>query len=108
TSLILGACAFLAISCQKKDGKEVAQENLDFHNQSLIQVYNATLGSSRNMVYVDANFITGAALSYASVFPSTPSFASIVSGYRAFLIRDTLSTTTQPQMSFAENFQAGE
>jgi hypothetical protein len=104
---IVIATALLAVSCVKETGKEVALEQTDFTNKAFVQVYNATISSLRNYVYVDGTPVTGAPLVYAATFPSTPSNFSIPGGFRAFLIRDTSSTIlTQPAMTFAENFQA--
>ena len=100
--------ALLAVSCVKQTGKEVALEQYDYSSKAFVQVYNGTLNSARNYVYVDGNAVTGAALAYAATFPSTPSNFSVTSGIRAFLIRDTLSTTTQPPMSFAESFESNQ
>ncbi len=101
------ATSLLAVSCVKETGKEVALEQTDFTNKAFVQIYNGTLGSARNYVYVDGNAVTGAALAFNGTFPSTPANFSINSGFRAFLIRDTSSTIlTQPPMSFSENFQA--
>ncbi len=99
------ATAFLAVSCVKETGKEVALEQYDYSSKAFVQVYNGTLNSARNHIYVDAARVTGTPLAYAATFPATPSLFSITAGYRAFLIQDTLITTTQPQMSFAENLQ---
>ncbi|HWR33401.1 MAG TPA: DUF4397 domain-containing protein [Chitinophagaceae bacterium] len=93
--------------CVKYKGKEVALENTTFTDQSFVQVHNGILNATRNYIYVDAAPVTGAALSYNSTFPSTPSNFSVTEGYRMFLVKDTLSTTTQAQLSFAENLQAG-
>lgn len=101
--------ALLAVSCVKQTGKEVALEQTDYSNKAFVQVYNGTLTSARNYVYVDGNAVTGAALAYAATFPSTPSNFAVTSGFRAFLIRDTSSTIlVQPPMSFAENFEANK
>ncbi|NOT50652.1 MAG: DUF4397 domain-containing protein [Chitinophagaceae bacterium] len=101
------ATAFLAVSCVKETGKEVALEQTDYSSKAFVQIYDGTLSSARNHVYVDGARVTGTPLAYAATFPSTPSLFAVLSGFRAFLIRDTLVTTTQPQMSFAENLQAG-
>ena len=100
--------ALLAVSCVKQAGKEVALEQNNFTNKTFVQVYNGTVNSARNYVYVDGNAVTGAAVAYGSTFPSTPSNFTVTSGVRAFLIRDTLPATTQPPMSFAENFEANQ
>src|SRR5690349_18869126 len=96
---------FAVTACEKDKGKEVAQETTLFNNNSSIQIYNAIVVAARNYVYVDAVPVTGAALALGNTFPSTPASFSITSGFRAFLVRDTLATTTQPAISFAENFQ---
>lgn len=98
----------LAISCTKRVDKEIGTENTDFTDKAFIQVYNATLNAARNYVYVDGNAVTGAAVAFGATFPSTPSNFNTTDGYRIFLIKDTLSTSTQVPMSFAENLQAGK
>jgi len=107
TIISIGAAAvsFLYLSCSKSNIKLVAATNTDFNNKALVQVYNATLSSTRNYIYVDGNAVTGAGLVYGATFPSTPSNFSVNQGIRAFLIRDTLPTTTQPPMSFAESLE---
>ncbi len=98
------SASILAVSCVKDKGKEVALESTSFNNSSFVQVYNAALGSSRNYVYVDGAPINGAALAYGGSLPaSTPANFAIVSGLKAFLIRDTLAATTQPALSLAIN-----
>lgn len=97
------SASFFVASCSKAKGKDTALETTDFSNRSLVQVYNATLGSTRNYVYVDGAPVNGASINYGTAFPVTPSNFSVPSGLRAFLIRDTLRTTTQPAMSLAEN-----
>ena len=99
--------ALLAVSCVKETGKEVAEEQTDYSSKAFVQVYNGTLNSARNHIYIDGPRVTGTALAYGATFPATPSLFAVTSGFRAFLIRDTLVTTTQPPMSFAENLQDG-
>lgn len=96
----------LAVSCVKQRTKEIALEQIDYSNKSFVQVYNATLLSARNYVYVDGQPVNGASLAYGATFPSTPANFAVTSGFRAFLIRDTLSTTLQLPLSFAEDFKA--
>ncbi|MGH2553075.1 MAG: hypothetical protein ACRDEB_05125 [Chitinophagaceae bacterium] len=104
----ISAISLLAFSCVKQNGKEVALEQYDFANKTFVQVYNGVLNSTRNYVYVDGVQLTGAAIAFAATFPSTPSNFAITSGVRAFLIRDTLSTSTQPPMTFAESFESNK
>lgn len=98
--------ALLVVSCVKETGKEVALEQTDYSSKAFVQVYNGTLNSARNHIYVDGARVTGTPLAYAATFPATPSLFAITSGFRPFLIIDTLVTTTQLPMSFAENLQA--
>jgi hypothetical protein len=41
------------------------------------------------------------------LFPATGVGHFVPAGLRSFLLRDTLSTTTQPQLNFAQNLEAG-
>lgn len=101
------AASLLVVSCKKEKGQQIAKESYDYSNKALVQVYNGILGAARNTVYVDALPVTGALLAYGGTFPSTPSDFALTAGFRAFLVKDTLTATTQNQISFAENFQAG-
>jgi len=94
-------------SCTKTfDEKTVLQT--DFSNTALVQVYLATVGASRNYLYVDTKPVNGAPLVTGSIFPATgPGFA-LTPGVRAFLLRDTLSAATQVPLSFAVNTQAAK
>jgi hypothetical protein len=105
---IIISTSVLAVSCVKDKDKEVALESNDFTDKSFVQLFNATLGSTRNYIYVDGTPVNGASIAYGASFPatSTPANFAVSSGFRAFLIRDTLSTTTQPAMSLAENLQS--
>jgi hypothetical protein len=95
------------ISCTKTFDEKIALQS-NFSNSSLVQVYMAMVNANRNYVYVDAKPVTGASMVSGSVFPSSAYAASIPGGFRAFLVRDTLSTTTQVPLSFAENMQVGK
>lgn len=106
--LVAVAVSSFYMSCTKSKLIRVAAIDNDFSNKSFVQVYNAALGTSRNYIYVDASAVTGAALAFGGTFPSAsaPGNFAITSGFREFLIKDTLSTSTQPQMSFGETLQA--
>ena len=98
----------LAISCTKSFDEKTVQQT-DFSNRSLVRIFLATVNASRNYVYVDGNPITGALLASGGTFPTTSAYAtSIPAGLRAFLIRDTLGTSTQVPLSFATNMQVGK
>jgi hypothetical protein len=104
--LLLSSVVLLITSCVKQIKDSTPQLN-DFSNQSRVQVFNATIAATRNFIYVDGRPVNGVSLIYGGVFPASLNTSfSIPAGFRAFLIRDTLSTSlVQPPMSFAENFQ---
>ena len=105
----VAATMFLFTACKKDRGKEVAQENYTFNNKASFQMFNAVLGSSRSFLYVDAQPVNGATIATGSAFPNAvaPSSFSVLSGFRAFMVRDTLTTSAQPVMTFGEDVQAG-
>ncbi len=111
TKKIIITCAaglmliFFISSCRKKRGKDVATEDTQFNDKAWVQAYNAIVNSSRNFMYVDAAAVTGASIGYGGTFPSTPASFAILAGLRAFLVRDTLGTSTQIPLSFGENLQ---
>lgn len=96
------------MSCEKK--LESVLDTLTAANDSLafVQVFNATLNSSRNYVSLDGKSISGTAFASGGLYPSTALGFGVAAGTRNVLIRDTLITTTQPPLSFSENFQAGK
>ncbi len=94
-------------ACSKKTDNKFAVET-NFNNTSLIQVFIATVNATRNHLYVDNNQLTGATMGTGSLFPSAAYASSVSPGLRAFLVRDTLSATTQVPLSFAENMQVGK
>src|ERR1044071_2374563 len=105
----------LLVSCVKKFGKETALEDANFNNMAFIQVYNASVpatsgATARNYLYIDNKQVTGAGIAYGSVFPSGANSFAVTAGFHEFLIKDTLASASpaQPQLSFAENLQAGK
>lgn len=94
-------------ACVKKvDGVLVGQKLQS--DKTLVQVYMAMVNASRNYVYVNNAAVNGASITQGTVFPAIgPGFA-IDGGFKAFLIRDTLTATTQVPLSFANDFQAGK
>ncbi|MGB3005276.1 MAG: hypothetical protein WBC06_02120 [Chitinophagaceae bacterium] len=94
----------LLVSCKKTFDEKVPGQ-YEFTNSSIMQVYMATVGTSRNYVYVDAKPVTGAAMVLGSVFPTTGYGFKVPAGLTSFLVRDTLSTSTQVPLAFTENLQ---
>ena len=104
---LFGVGALVVSSCTKQKGKEVAMERTDMTNTANLQVHNAVVGSARNFLQIDAKFANGTGLSYGNTFPSTPASFNITPGFRLFNYYDTLGTSTQLPISFAQDLQAG-
>ena len=107
--IVLAAAVVVSIattSCTKTFDEKIDLKT-DQSGNSLVQVFLATVGSSRNYVYVDAKPVTGAALAYGSLFPASGVGFSVPAGLRDMMVRDTLTATTQTQIAFAQNMQAG-
>jgi hypothetical protein len=103
----LGLFALL-FSCNKEP--EIYQpENRDFSDKAFLKVYNSTVNSTRNYVYLDNVPLTGAGLIFttAPLFPQVSYAAAIDAGTRNVLIKDTLVTTTQKPITFTTTFDAG-
>ncbi len=105
------ASALLLVSCTKEHGETAkALEDKDFNNKAKVQVYNAALGTQRTFAYADGKRLNGAAFIYTNTATHTGSgltFA-VMPGLRAFVVRDTLGTSVQPPLAFAEDFQANK
>ena len=98
----------LVSSCEKSFDEKTVQDR-DFSNSSLIRVFVATVNASRNYISVDGKPINGAGLASGGIFPSAGVYASnIPAGFKAFLVRDTLTATTQIPLSFSENMQVNK
>ncbi len=97
----------LIISCTKSFDEKTEQQT-DFGNSTLAQVYIATVGATRNYVYVDGKPVTGTAMTLGSLFPSAAYSFNVQPGLRSFTVRDTLTTSTQLPLVFAENMQVGK
>lgn len=105
--ILLLIAGTVILSCTKSFDEKTAQQK-NFNNSSLIQVYMAMGNAARNYVWVDGKLITGSLMSSGSVFPSAAYAASITPGLKSFLVRDTLSTSAQAPINFAENMQVGK
>jgi uncharacterized protein DUF4397 len=100
--------SLLYLSCAKTAPVKLAAVDINLNNAALVQVVNATVGSTRTYVYVDGNPVTGSTLSFGSVFPGSGFTFRVTPGLRSFSIRDTLKTSTQIPINFFENFEAGK
>jgi hypothetical protein len=97
------AFVILALSCTKRSGKDIAKEQLSFSNKTLVQVFDATVNSAGTHLFIDGNQVTGTALVYGAVFPSSAYAFQVDPGLRSFNIRNTTAGTTQAPITFAEN-----
>ena len=106
-NLALLAISSLFFSC-KREIPQIAPLQTDFSNSSSVQVFSATVKAARNYVYVDGVPVSGAAVAYGGIFPGTAYSFKVSAGSRAFLIKDTLPTTTQAPLTFSQSFDAGK
>lgn len=92
-----------------KSGDPKFTYNTNFGTQSMIRVFVATVNANRNYVYVNGSPLNGASLVSGSIFPASNIYGSAISsGVSAFLVRDTLRTSTQTQLAFSENLAGGK
>jgi hypothetical protein len=97
------SCAIVVTSCVKETGKEIAKETSNFSNKALVQVFDATVNSASTHIFVDAKQVTGSALAYGGVYPSSSYAFQVDAGLRGFSIRNTTAGTTQLPIIFSEN-----
>ncbi len=101
------AISSLYISCTREI-PQVAATQTEFTNASSVQVFDATVKSARNYIYVDGVPVSGAAVGYGSIFPATAYAFMVNAGSRSFIIKDTLPTSTQVPITFSQNMEAGK
>ena len=95
--------SLLMLNACDKNYKDNTPSTADLANNSIVQVYIATVNASRNLFYVDGVPQSASLMSSGSFFPSTGSYGvAIKGGVRSFAIRDTLSTSTQLPLNFAQ------
>ena len=98
--------SFALTSCEKTFDEKIELKT-EQDNTATVQVFIATVNAARNYVYVDAKPVNGAALVSGNLFPANGIGISVSPGLRGMMVRDTSSTTTQTQLAFAQNMQAG-
>ena len=106
-SLLLAfSLTVVMLSACEKDIKDTQQMTNDFSNLTQVQFINAAVASTRNSIFVDAVPLNFATIAYGGQFPASPNSNFMVQpGLRNFQIRDTLATSLQPRLTFAENMQ---
>ena len=103
----------LLIACTK-DIHDTTPLVPNYNQLATVQLYNATLNTQRNFVYVNGNPIIGAPLVYTQTTATNATHTgsgfvyALKPGTMNFIIRDTSSTATQPELVFVNDFQANK
>jgi hypothetical protein len=105
--LTLGVSILAVLSCSKKANDPTQIIDGLSTQKALVQVYNGILNSSRNFVYVNGQQANGATVAYGAAFPSSAYGFAVYTGDNTFVIKDTLTATTQVPQSFVVNTKAG-
>ena len=100
-----GAFITLVTSSCRRELDPLLQENFELDQNAKIQVYNALPGSARTFLYMDGAPLNGATIAYGAAFPSA-GYSSVPTGLHAFLLKDTLGTSTQIPLNFPMALQA--
>ncbi|MEO6231454.1 MAG: DUF4397 domain-containing protein [Ferruginibacter sp.] len=106
-SLAVVALSPVYISCTK-DVPNVGVVDPGLSNGATVQVFNATVKSASNYIYVDGVPVSGAVLNYGAIFPATAIAFNVSPGSRSFLIKDTTPTTSQVPLTFTQDVAAGK
>ena len=101
------AGSVLFLSC-KKEFEKLVVEDTNLSGKAYLKVYNSAVNTNRNFVYVDNVPVTGSIIAYGALFPSTGYTAVLEPGSRAIVVKDTLASSTQTQVSFTSTFEAGK
>src|SRR5579885_562013 len=107
TALSLTGLSAVYISCSK-DTPAIATVNNNLKSTATIQVFDATLKTTRNYIWVDNQRISGAALAFGGVYPGTAFAFDVPAGSRKILIKDTLVTSVQTPLNFTQTLLAGK
>lgn len=102
------AAVIATSSCRKDtlDNTPVVSNLLS--ERATVQVYNGTLNSNRNFVYVNGSPANGATIAFGAAFPATANSFLLYNGDNLVTIKDTLSTSTQVAQSFILPAKAGK
>jgi hypothetical protein len=105
--MVLILATVLVTSCVKTFDEKITLQS-DFNNSTIAQVFIATVGASRNTVYIDGKQVSGSLMTSGSLFPTTANGFVVAPGLRSFIIKDTQSTSTQVPLTFSQNLQVGK
>jgi hypothetical protein len=107
---VLGAGLALLAACTKNI-KDTTPLVADLDQQAKIQIYNATLNTQRNFLLMDGNALSGAPMVFTQTTATNITHTgqgliyAVQPGTRNFILKDTSSSTTQPEVAFNMNLQ---
>jgi hypothetical protein len=106
-SLSLVGISAIYISCTKET-PAIATIKSNLSTSATVQVFDATLKSTRNFIWVNDKPVSGAGLAFGGLYPGTGYAFNVPVGLTTFLIKDTLTTSTQPPLHFTQTLTAGK
>ena len=106
---ILGVASLstIYISCTKET-PAIATVKSNLGTTATVQVFDATLKSTRNFIWVNEKLVSGSGLAFGGVYPGTGYAFNVPSGLTRILIKDTLVTSTQPPLFFTPTLTTGK
>ena len=105
--LILVITSIAYYGCTREIPKLTSTE-IDISSAATLQVFNATVKSVRNYVYIDGTAVSGAVFASGGVFPNTAFGIKLTVGTHSVLVKDTAMVTTQIPLTFSQLFDAGK
>jgi hypothetical protein len=107
TAFSLAFVSLLAACSKDHGGTARADVDSDFSNKAILQVYNASVNTQRNFLYMDGGRLSGTSMTYtAASYLASGLMYAVPAGLHSFLIKDTLGSSTQPSLAFSQDFQA--
>ena len=110
--LIIGTLALTGISAVyiscTKETPAIATIKSNLSTTATVQVFDATLKSTRNFIWVNDKPVSGSALAFGGVYPGTAYAFDVPAGSSNILIKDTLVTSTQPPLRVTQNLGTGK
>jgi len=106
-TLGLAVISAVYISCSKEI-PSIATVKSNLSTTATVQVFDATLKSTRNFIWVNDKPVSGAALAFGGVYPGTAYAFDVPAGLANILIKDTLVTSTQAPLHFTQPLTAGK
>ena len=108
-SVLALAATLLITGCSREKFTPPAGENFDLAGKSYVRFYNGALSTVRNYLYNGDVPLTGAAVAYGGVFPSSAGFYGAVNaGQQNLRILDTTTATAQNPINISADFAAGK